>query len=72
MIKIEVGSLWADKDPREAGRTVRVLVPPRYEGDFLHCQVVTLRGGREPSYPKTTAIRAGSFRERFRQVEETG
>lgn len=37
-IEVKVGSVWADNDPRVAGRTIRV---DRIEGEYAYCTILT-------------------------------
>ncbi len=43
--RIEVGQTWANCDPREEGRTIRIT-SVNYQ--YAHCEVLTAAGGGPP------------------------
>lgn len=50
---VRVGQVWADNDPRAAGRTVRV---DAVDCRFAECTVLTAIGGQPPRVSRKTRI----------------
>lgn len=69
---IEVGQLWADKDPREAGRVVRVVGKTLGLARVNDVVVEVVRGAddsRTRGVGRRNRLREATLRKRYRLIE---
>jgi hypothetical protein len=58
---IRVGQVWADNDPRCAGRTLRVVAIVRSYERKIQCEVLTGAGGKPLAKSREVTIKADRF-----------
>lgn len=63
-IEVAAKQVWRSRDPRDDGRSVRVVQIHRHSLSFSYVEVVNVVTGRN------TAIRDDVFRRRYEYVEE--